>query len=465
MSEVTSSVKISQCGDKDFKPVPGCGQVSQECCAIDECCWVERRSILIQDNIWLEGDPGFPIREQCSSKKRKLEKTVDKKYGLCYTKKRKRNRMMMSDLPDDLLEEILCRIEATSLKRLQSTCKRWNHLINNRRFTLKHLEKASKQSLSLMLDADGVYSVSINLHRSSPVEVTEKIDLIYPSTLDERRISQYCHSDGLLLCVCVNGVFDFSNEDARLVVWNPCTGQTKCIQPRYPSTLSHTYSLGSYKNKKSNDISYKILSHTGCGENQEFDIYEVSSNSCRSLDVTLDCKIEFFRNVSLKGKTYWFASDEKEKQLGLFLVSFDYTTETFGRLSLHYQHPSYQTMSLSVVGEDKLSVLLQHKISSKTEIWVTNKIGETKVVSWIKVLAVDLKPGLNTYDCISFLVDVEKKVLVYSAFVVGKNEHVEYIVGEDNEVREVALGIEYIPFFLNYVPSLTQIELHANLCI
>ena len=179
----------------------------------------------------------------------------------------------------------------------------------------------------------------------------------------------------------------------------------------------------------------------------------------------MDCKFEFFSNVSLKGKTYWFASDEKEKQLGIFLVSFDYTTETFGRLSLPYQHPSYQTMSLSVVGEEKLSVLLQHKISSKTEIWVTNKIGETKVVSWIKVLAVDLKPGLDTYHCISFLVDVEKKVLVYSAFVVGKNEHVEYIVGEDNEVREVALGIEYIPFFLNYVPSLTQIELHANLCI
>ncbi|RID72090.1 hypothetical protein BRARA_C03996 [Brassica rapa] len=359
--------------------------------------------------------------------------------------------MMMSDLPDDLLEEILCRIEATSLKRLQSTCKRWNHLINNRRFTIKHFEKAAKQSLSLMLNPNGVYSVSINLHRSSPVEVTEKIDLIYPhSSLDERRISEYCHTDGLLLCVCINDVFDFSNmynQDARFVVWNPCTGETKCIQPRYPSTLSHTYSLGSYKNKKSNDISYKILSQWGWGENQEFEIYD------------------FFSNVSLKGKTYWFASDEKEKQLGIFLVSFDYTTETFGRLSLPHQHPSYQTMSLSVVGEEKLSVLLQHKISSKTEIWVTNKIGETKVVSWIKVLAVDLKPELDTYHCISFLVDVEKKVLVYSAFVVGKNEHVEYIVGEDNEVREVALGIEYIPFFLNYVPSLTQIELHANLCI
>ncbi|CDY15095.1 BnaC03g44560D [Brassica napus] len=81
MSEVTSSVKISRCGDKESKAVLGYGQVSQECGAIDECCWVERRTIQIQDNIWLEGDPGFPILEQCFPKLRTLENTVDKKYG------------------------------------------------------------------------------------------------------------------------------------------------------------------------------------------------------------------------------------------------------------------------------------------------------------------------------------------------------------------------------------------------
>ena len=33
-----------------------------------------------------------------------------------------------------------------------------------------------------------------------------------------------------------------------------------------------------------------------------------------------------------KGKTYWFASDREDGQLGMFLVSFDYATERFGRL-------------------------------------------------------------------------------------------------------------------------------------
>ncbi|CAH8383646.1 unnamed protein product [Eruca vesicaria subsp. sativa] len=457
MSEVTSSVKISRRGGKESKDIPGCGQVSQECGAINDKQY---------NNIWLEGDHGFPIRERSFPKLRKIENTVDKKYGLCYTRKKIHNTMMMSDLPDDLLEEILCRIEATSLKRLQSTCKRWNLLINSKRFTIKHFDKAAKQSLSLMLNVDGVYTVKFHLHRSPHVEVTGEIDLIYPHpSFDKRSIAEYCHSDGLLLCVCVNDVSNISNEDFGFVVWNPCTGQTKCIQPRYPCRLGYTYSLGSYKNKKSNDSCYKILSHTGCDKNYEFDIYEVSSNSCRTLDVTLDCNFEFCRNVSLKGKTYWFASDEKTIQLGIFLVFFDYITETFGRLTLPYQYVEYQTMSLSVVGEEKLSVLLQHEVSSKTEIWVTKMIGETKVVSWIKVLAVDLKPGLQTLDCVNFLVDEEKKVLVYTAYVEEKGQHMGYIVGEDNEVIEVALGPELSPFLLNYVPSLTQIQLHANLSI
>ncbi|VVA97859.1 unnamed protein product [Arabis nemorensis] len=37
-------------------------------------------------------------------------------------------------LPDDLVEEILCYVPATDLKRLRSTCKRWNFLFDNRRF-------------------------------------------------------------------------------------------------------------------------------------------------------------------------------------------------------------------------------------------------------------------------------------------------------------------------------------------
>ncbi|CDY24370.1 BnaA07g02950D [Brassica napus] len=55
----------------------------------------------------------------------------------------------MSHLPMDIVEEILFRVPAISLKRLGSTCKRWKSLFKDHRFTDKHFLKAAKQSLVL----------------------------------------------------------------------------------------------------------------------------------------------------------------------------------------------------------------------------------------------------------------------------------------------------------------------------
>ncbi|CAH8263913.1 unnamed protein product [Arabidopsis lyrata] len=356
----------------------------------------------------------------------------------------------MYELPGDLVEEILCRVPTISLNRLRYTCKRWNRLFNQRRFTRKHLDKAAKQFLVLMLKQRRVCLMSVNLYGIPSLEVKGELSLIDPhSSVDQFKIFQVSHCDGLLLC---------NNKDKdTIVVWNPCTGQTRWIQPR---KIGY-YALGSYQDKKYDDNSYKILC---CyGDDNECEIYDINSNSWRTLDVTLECNLEYNEwSMSLKGKTYCFASDEEELHLGIFLVSFDYTTERFGRLLLPCRKSLYyKTASLSVVREEKLSVLLQHENTSRTEIWVTNKIDDTKVVSWSKVLTVDLKPELDIFLGVSFLVDEEKKILVCCDTKVRANsiwEHMVYIVGEDNKIKKVNFGLPLSwPFLFNYVPSLTQI--------
>ncbi|KAF2598834.1 hypothetical protein F2Q68_00011392 [Brassica cretica] len=78
---------------------------------------------------------------------------------------------MMSDLPGDLLEEILCRVPAVSPKRLLFSCKRWNRLFNDKQLSTKHLNKAAKQSLVFKVTQ---YSraclMSVNLHGTPSVE-------------------------------------------------------------------------------------------------------------------------------------------------------------------------------------------------------------------------------------------------------------------------------------------------------
>ncbi|XP_019093414.1 PREDICTED: probable F-box protein At5g47300 [Camelina sativa] len=327
--------------------------------------------------------------------------------------------MMLEDL---WVEDILCRVPAISLKRLRSTCKQWNNLFSNSRFTRMHLEKGAKQFLVLMLKNGRVCSMSVKLHGTKPyVMATCERSLIDPgsSVQEQIVISHVFHCDGLLLC---------TENDYIMVVWNP----------------------------------YKILSY---GYNQDqFEIYDINSNSWRTLDATPNCQLVCEQSgASLKGKTYWIASQGKEeKHPGIFLVSFDYTSEKFERLT--GQIPIVmddQNASLSVVREEKLAVLLKHEYTSKAEVWLTNKIDETKAISWSKVFALDLSPHLEYSHDISFLLYEEKKVLVMCDHSSCKNR--VYIVGEDNRFTRQSFGDEDAwPFLFNYVPSLTQIQQGAS---
>ncbi|KAL1187843.1 putative F-box protein [Cardamine amara subsp. amara] len=136
----------------------------------------------------------------------------------------------------------------------------------------------------LMVKEFRVCSMSVNLHGNQPVEVTRDLRLIDArSSFDQFEITQVSHCDGLLL---------LSHEGHnRIVVWNPCTGQTRWTQSK-----NHwdRYALGSYRDKKSDGNSYKILSYKSLGDkDQELAIYEIKSDSWRILDVTCDCRREY----------------------------------------------------------------------------------------------------------------------------------------------------------------------------
>ncbi|KAL0816413.1 hypothetical protein Bca101_072857 [Brassica carinata] len=134
--------------------------------------------------------------------------------------------------------------------------------------------------------------------------------------------------------------------------------------------------------------------------------------------------------------------------LGIFLNKFDFSTEKLGRrVLLPYQCREYENLSVSVVREDKFSVSIQRGITSKTEIWVTDQIDETKVVSWSKVLVLDLSRDHQITHFGSFLLDEEKKVVMccetwYDPEEENKSKEMIYIVGvgEDSKVTELDLG-------------------------
>ncbi|CAA7051379.1 unnamed protein product [Microthlaspi erraticum] len=305
-----------------------------------------------------------------------------------------------------------------------------------------------------------ISEMSVNLDGLPPsVEVKGELSLLDP--LSRNSALEFCiykvfHCDGLLLCI---------SQCYRIVVWNPLTGQTRWIESG--GVLSRKFALGYYQDEKSNTRSYKVLSYFNVYDDRNSKIYDFETDSWRILDGDSvgrpACKGDE-QMVSFKGNSCWFANEENP-ELDVYLLTFDFATDKFGRVPLPYK-PRYYGR-LSVVREEKLCVLLQQNFWSKSEIWVTSKICETnKGVSWSKVLEFDLRPH-NLELPLAFLFDEEKKVVIccdrwFDENDDGYGKDMVYIVGEDNNVtqKEFGLGEYYscLPAVLNYFPSLVQIE-------
>ncbi|XP_023642627.1 putative F-box protein At3g21170 [Capsella rubella] len=308
------------------------------------------------------------------------------------------SEMTFNDLPEDLVVEILSRVPAVSLARLRSTSKYWNALIKDGRvLAKKHFAYAPRQPRALVLIDNRVYSVKLNLqeiqNNLAPwVKVTCHFSLKDPlsnQSSKEVDIRDVFHCDGLLLC---------KTKDYRLVVWNPCSGETIWIQlPRCSYKEEDCYALG-----KSSCNKYKILRQdhlidpsqeryvtkitwediiNSRQDRYEHEIYDFTSNSWRGLGVTTDLFIpeEIYRGTSVNGITYWCDINKES------LVSFDFSTERF-RSEPIPEGESPLALSVTEQGQ-QLCMLSTHStcvMETNVNLWIATKSVNTGAMSWIK---------------------------------------------------------------------------------
>ncbi|XP_010468297.1 PREDICTED: putative F-box protein At3g19560 [Camelina sativa] len=363
--------------------------------------------------------------------------------------------MMMSDISQDLLEEILSRVPTTSLGAVRSTCKQWNALSKDPSFAKKHCGKAAEAILVIMLNDFRAQLMSVNLHSNK--------DLVDPSVKEIcNSFVQVFHCDGLLLCVP-------KENSTSLLVWNPYLGQTRWIKPTSgkPTSNSHLverYALG-YDNNRNHKI-FRYLNDYDDNARQlivGFEIFDLKCNIWKALDVTPDWykPYSFCGWVSVKGNTYFVA----QKILGggvrtNFLLCFDFTKESFGRhLHLPFDfHPEYG-VTLSSVREEKLAVLFKKWNADDMDIWITTKI-EPNAVSWSYFLKLD-RTVIGIQISVNFFIDEKKKIaVIYSKDRKESNNFTAYMCGEDGYCyQEVHLGESGSrPFVYPYAPSWVQIQ-------
>ncbi|KAG2294399.1 hypothetical protein Bca4012_004516 [Brassica carinata] len=391
---------------------------------------------------------------------------------------------IISDLSWDLVEKILSRVPIISLGAVRSTCKRWNRLSKNR--LLCKAEARRHQFLRFMVKNYKLCSMRFDLH--GILDGEEFVDpsikeITVVDSLNHVKVTQVFHCDGLSLCVTK----DKEENKTSLLVWNPYLGQTRWIQARNDYNRLDLYALG----YDSNNRKHKILRFLDTGSSYKvtlYEIYDISSDSWRVLNITQDWDIMLYhRGVTLKGNTYFFAKKKillvdgpvEIAEPHAILLSFDFTKERFGPpLPLPVEHYVDDTGTLSSLRDEKLAVLYQPTSMSDVQIWVTTKI-EPSVVSWVPFLKIDVEPFTGFgfqfhHDGASFFIDEEKKVAL--VFQIDESEmtcyDTAYLIGENGYFEKVGLGEaekpqwsannvgEYCPLVCScsFVPSLVHIN-------
>ncbi|CAN8253474.1 unnamed protein product [Cochlearia groenlandica] len=349
--------------------------------------------------------------------------------------------MKISNLPMDLLEDIISRIPLKYMRSVRLTCQQFKVLSENPGFTKKHIGKLSTatkdgESQMIVLMDHNLYLMSIALRGGYP-SIETKGEL---TCLNEQvKISQVFHCDGLLLCIL--------KDDARFVIWNPYTGQTRWMRLRYIYRScgldTFSYALG-YEDKRS-CRSHKFLrfidSYSG-DKLSWYEIYDFGSETWRILEVNANWRKPYgHRGVSLKGNTYWFAWEGKSPSgQGIVdhMICFDFTRECFGPIMSTPFRVTYDLMSLSCIGEEKLAALLRpDRNLYKVEIWMTTKIEAGKVL-WSRFLKMDAGPHTEILVSVkkgSFFVDEARKVVM--VFDESLGCHTVTILGEDGYFRKI----------------------------
>ncbi|CAN7086267.1 unnamed protein product [Brassica oleracea var. botrytis] len=352
----------------------------------------------------------------------------------------------MLDLPDDLLDEIFSRVPLDSTTAVRSTCKAWNASFY-RRFakTMEHNVKVTSEEARELGESRMIVMMDHNVYLTSVVvnenASTKRLGKLTCLTHEQVKISEVFHCDGLLLFIL--------KDDKRLVVWNPCLGETRWIEKGRHANVraKYKYAFG-YKVRKKKGESfrrYKILRFTLLTvlDSPSYETYDFGSSSWTHQGYNAFKGINEFcdRGVSLKGNPYWSVSCSAWGQISR-TVCFDFASVGFG---------GHQDLPFRVPYQ------FQHLIYG-SRIRLMNKKCRG---------AMDMGPltGLIRTDG-GFFVEEEKKL----AMVFGKDGDEKLdtvkVFGEDGYFRELDLGEssdkKCWPLVCPYVPSFVQNKPHKS---
>ncbi|XP_059307008.1 putative F-box protein At2g02030 [Lycium ferocissimum] len=285
-------------------------------------------------------------------------------------------RTHFSDLPEDLVMEILSRLPVKSLLQLKCVSKNWYVLIENPVFIQKHLHHINNPTSYF------VHHYFLDTMKSGFTLFNEQNQLVAKSHLYQDVLNTSTHLWEVL--GPLNGLFLLYNDQEEVALWNPATKEFKPLPISQPLNCP-SFSLSSYKfgfgiEPSSGD--YKVVWMRDYWDVYSEDwhlptiisVYTLSTNSWKNFEefsVSSRDMVKSSGNTYLNGFYYWRARQNDK------IFAFDMSNDTIVEIQTPKSFTSKQ-WDLSLFN-DFIAMYIYEPISVGREtcidIWIMEKEG------------------------------------------------------------------------------------------
>ncbi|GMN53738.1 hypothetical protein TIFTF001_022863 [Ficus carica] len=335
-------------------------------------------------------------------------------------------------IPEDIIRDILLRLDVKSLRRFECVCKSWQTLIRHPSFVNDHFKRQRSSSLILFQSAPKCKKENMKIYKM-------------PRCFDGDHKIQRCKislssfspegSDKGLLCLA-------DRRNNSVCLWNPATNESKTL-PSPPTSRrwqnpTHQHGLG-YDSLTDDFKVVRVCIEDGnrdpvnfFGSGNEVLVYSLGRNSWKRMDMSRvfsssttwkdfsygECYIsEEYCPVVCNGSIHWMLDfdgvdyddddedededddvddDDDDDEDSQVIVAFDLSTEVFKPIKLP-RLGSYEEVYVIGKFSDRLSLVVENDRGSTCDIWVMKEYGVSD--SWVKQVKFPLRveiPGCPT---------------------------------------------------------------------
>ncbi|KAA8516856.1 hypothetical protein F0562_017326 [Nyssa sinensis] len=276
----------------------------------------------------------------------------------------------MSDLPTDVIHDILSRLPVKTLLQFRCVSKLWCALIDSPNFIKSHLKRSieNQNNVSLVLEGDGLYSVNF-----------ESLDKAVK--LDDPLKSESYRTEVFGSC---NGLLCLFNTEKGMVLWNPSTRKHRKLLVPLGEFCKHQFIVYGFGHDVVND-DYKVVRIVQFNGmmHSEVKIYSLKLNSWRRIpDLPYHLRYKRVNGMLVSGALHWIVT-RKPFDTANLIAAFDIGNEKYTLVPQpEYSHKDF-IMYLGVLGEN-LSIFCNYYLV-RIDIWVMKEYGVKE--SWTKLFS------------------------------------------------------------------------------